>query len=94
VRTYVAGGISALRFGRDDRLAEVKNLLATNMPVVLTVSKSRSGSSSSNSSIAAAQCGWQSNLKNEGWADVHSLASHRLHKGCTSAAQSFVWGVY
>jgi hypothetical protein len=34
----VAGGISALRFGRDDRLAEVKNLLGTNMPVVLTVS--------------------------------------------------------
>jgi hypothetical protein len=41
--------MSALRFGRDDRLAEVKNLLGTNMPVVLTVS-----SSDSSSNIAAA----------------------------------------
>ncbi|WIA14045.1 hypothetical protein OEZ85_002600 [Tetradesmus obliquus] len=33
----VAGGISSLRFGRDERLAEVQSLLGTNMPVVLTV---------------------------------------------------------
>jgi hypothetical protein len=34
----LVNGVSALRFGRDDRLAEARSLLGTNMPVLLVVS--------------------------------------------------------
>jgi hypothetical protein len=34
----LVNGVSALRFSRDDRLAEARSLLGTNMPVLLAVS--------------------------------------------------------
>jgi hypothetical protein len=34
----LVNGVSALRFSRDDRLAEARSLLGTNMPVLMSVS--------------------------------------------------------
>jgi hypothetical protein len=33
----LVNGVSALRFSRDDRLAEARSLLGTNMPVLMQV---------------------------------------------------------